>query len=520
MIVPQSLWREIEQAFAEQEVWRGHWEDVFELTVPQRTQRFRNSRGDKVAPYIYDSTASQAAERLANQMVSVLTPAGVPWMALTPGPMVEGDDRIILGRLLHKVNRLIWHYVDKSALSVAFQPVMLDAMVTGGCLKVEPSDSGEGIRCEAVPITEVAYRVGREGVVDRVYHKRMVTAHEILNVWGDVVPEDQRKIFEDHPSELFEVISCCIPEGQRFRYYDILSMGRIVLVDKTMKRNPYKVLRWSETTGSQYSRGPAMVEYPSILTLNTLAEYQIKAAAFDLLGIWLVEDDGVLNPYTIELVPGAKIPVGNTSLAAPAIRRADDSGSGRNRIGQDVINDRREAILKAFYADKFSPLEGTKMSAAEIVERAKDLSDTLGAVWGRIETEILRPIAVDFLEILKSQGVFRELGSDVGELLKLDRRNLDVVFLGTLAQAQRLQNAQGLVQYLTMAAQIGAADPEAALVVDTAAAMRQIAEYMAVPFDLIKTGDEIAEITQAAAPMIDSVMAAEQGGQNVASTGF
>lgn len=506
------IWREVETAFAEQETWRSHWDDVFELVVPHRSKRYKESRGDKVAPYIYDSTAALAAERLANQMVSVLTPAGVPWLMLTPGPKWQGDDRLALARMLQPINRTLWYYVDQSALSVSLQPVLTDMTVTAGCIKIEPADSGIGVRTEAVPIDEVAYRRGRAGIVDFVYHKRWVAGHDILQTWGDAVPERQHEVISRAPNEKFVVISACVPSGSRFRYYDLLEMDHVVLVDKTLKRNPYKILRWSETSSSQYSRGPGMVAYPDILNLNTMAEYQLKAAAFDLLGIWLVEDDGVLNPHTIDLVPGARIAVGNTSLAQPAIRRADDSGQARNRIGQDVINDRREAVLRAFYADKFSPIEGTKMSAAEILERAKELSDTLGAVWGRIESEGLRPIAADYVDILREQGAFSDLGDEVTQLLRVDRQDLDVVFLGTLAQAQRLQTAQGIIQYATVASQLGAADPEAALVVDMAMALRQVAEMMGVPADMIKTNDEIAEITQAAAPMVDQAMMAEMGG--------
>ena len=506
------IWREVDSAFTEQETWRGHWDDVFELVIPQRSRRYKTSHGDKVAPYIYDSTAALAAERLANQMVSVLTPAGVPWLMLTPGPKWEGDDRVNLARALLPVNKLLWYYVDQSALSVALQPVMLDAMVSAGCVKVEPADEGRGLRTEAVPIDEVAFRRGRRGLIDRVYHKRGVPGYEVLEVWGDLIPEREREQISRAQNEPQTIISCCVPDGKQFRYYDMLETGRHILVEKTLKRNPYKVLRWSETSHTQYSRGPGMVVYPDILNLNTMGEYQLKAAAFDLLGIWLVEDDGVLNPHTIDLVPGARIAVGNTSLAAPALRRADDSGQGRNRIGQEVINDRREAILKAFYADKFSPIAGTKMSAAEIVERAKELSDTLGSVWGRIEAEMLRPIAQDFVETLREQGVFREMGEEVSNLLRLDRQVLDVTFLGTMAQAQRLQTAQGIIQYATMAAQLGAADPEAALVVDMAMALRQVAEMMSVPADMIKTNEEVAEITEQAAPMVDQALAAEMGG--------
>ena len=151
-------------------------------------------------------------------------------------------------------------------------------------------------------------------------------------------------------------------------------------------------------------------------------------------------------------------------------------------------------ITKALFADKFSPIEGDKMSATEILQRSQDLAQTLGAVWGRIEAELLRPVAVMYLDILKDVGAFNGLGPEVVGLLDINRKDLDIRFLGTLAQAQQMQNVQGLFQYLAMQQQSALQDPEVNMLVDLVASMQTAAESMGLPPKLLRTKAQREEI--------------------------
>src|SRR3546814_6808214 len=65
-----------------------------------------------------------------------------------------------------------------------------------------------------------------------------------------------------------------------------------------------------------------MKALPDIKTANKVVELILKNASIAVTGIWQADDDGVLNPATVRLVPGAIIPkaqgsAGLTPLAAP-----------------------------------------------------------------------------------------------------------------------------------------------------------------------------------------------------------
>jgi hypothetical protein len=108
------------------------------------------------------------------------------------------------------------------------------------------------------------------------------------------------------------------------------------------------------------------------------------------------------------------------------------------------------------------------------------------------------------LEILKDQGVFKGIegvDDDVIRLLNIDRKELDVRFLGTLSQAQYMQNAQGLMQYLAMTQGAAQADPELTIMIDTKEGYRELAEDMTISPNLIRTSEQMKEIIDLAMKM-------------------
>ena len=69
--------------------------------------------------------------------------------------------------------------------------------------------------------------------------------------------------------------------------------------------------------GEGYGRSPVMKALPDIKTANKVVELVLKNASIAVTGIWQADDDGVLNPAAVKLVPGAIIPkaVGSAGLA-------------------------------------------------------------------------------------------------------------------------------------------------------------------------------------------------------------
>jgi len=137
-----------------------------------------------------------------------------------------------------------------------------------------------------------------------------------------------------------------------------------------------------------------------------VVELVLKNASIAVTGIWQADDDGVLNPATIKLVPGAIIPkavgsAGLTPLEAP----------GRFDVSQLVLDDLRAAIRKALLADKLGQINAPRMTATEVLERAAEMARVLGATFGRLQSELLSPLISRTIAILARRGEIPPLSS-------------------------------------------------------------------------------------------------------------
>lgn len=178
----------------------------------------------------------------------------------------------------------------------------------------------------------------------------------------------------------------------------------------------------------------------------------------------------MLNPATIRLVPGTIIPkavgsAGLTPLANP----------GRFDVSQLVLDDLRARIRHALLADRLGPLDQPRMTATEVVERSAEMARLLGATYGRLQAELLTPLVLRAVGILRRRGEIPDIAVD-GRTVALQHRS-------PLAQAQAQRDVQATLRWLDTARQLG---PEALSAVDVAATARWLGEAFGVPAKLVR----------------------------------
>src|SRR3546814_19576753 len=88
-----------------------------------------------------------------------------------------------------------------------------------------------------------------------------------------------------------------------------------------------------------------MKALPDIKTANKVVELILNNASIAVTGIWQADDDGVLNPSTVRVVPGAIIPKaqGSAGLTPPAAPGRFDVSqlvqrSEERRVGKDCVS--------------------------------------------------------------------------------------------------------------------------------------------------------------------------------------
>jgi hypothetical protein len=246
--------------------------------------------------------------------------------------------------------------------------------------------------------------------------------------------------------------------------------GPALLAEARFQDSPYVNFRWLKAPGEAYGRSPVMKALPDIKTANKVVELVLKNASIAVTGIWQADDDGVLNPAAVRLVPGTIIPKavgssGLTPLEAP----------GKFDVSELVLEDLRGRIRQALLADQLGQINAPRMTATEVLERAAEISRLLGATYGRLQAELLTPLVLRALAILRRRGEVPDLVVD-GRLIELQYRS-------PLAQAQAQRDVQTALTWLETAAALG---PEAMAAVDSAAAVRWLGERFGVPGELIR----------------------------------
>jgi hypothetical protein len=249
------------------------------------------------------------------------------------------------------------------------------------------------------------------------------------------------------------------------------------------------ISRYMKVAGEIYGRGPLMTALPDIKTLNKTIELLLKNASLAVAGVYTAADDGVLNPNTVKLVPGAIIPVArNGGPQGPALQALPRSGDFN--VSQLVINDLRSNIKRILLDESLPPDNMSARSATEIVERMKELAQNLGSAFGRLINETMIPLVAKILEVMDERGL-------IDMPLRVNGLEVKVVPVAPLAMAQNMEEVNAILQYtqLMVSGQFGS-DGQLALKND--AVVDYIGDKLGVPAIVRNTREERAVLMEEA----------------------
>ncbi len=449
---PEALLAGYRRAEAQRRPWEALWRDCAAHALPD---------GGTGAWRPCDATAADAAEQLAASLLAELTPPFERWVGFEPGTDAGPE----AAEALETVAETVQGHLDRSAFAVEIHQALLDLVVLGtGCLLFEESALGRAsaFRFTAVPLKEAVLEEGPEGRLDRVWRRRALG------------PAQLRARFPRAPALAgegpFGVVEAVMPEPDGgYRYRAVLEGGEgraaQMLAEGRFAVSPFICFRWLKAPGEVYGRSPVMKALPDIKTADKVVELILKNASIAATGIWQADDDGVLDPSQVELVPGAVMPkavgsAGLTPLAAP----------GRFDVSQLVLEDLRKRIRHALLADRLAEPASPAMTATEVLERAAETARLLGATYGRLEAELLTPLIERALAILARRGE--------APAFALDGRDAGLRLRSPLAQAAGRREAGAALTWLGAVAGLG---PEALAAVDIGRAARWLGARLGVP---------------------------------------
>ena len=507
MMTPEQLKKRYDAAWSRKEQWRDLYEQCYQYALPQRNLYdgywTGGTGGRQKGSTVFDSTAVHGVQRFANRLQSGLFPPDKEWMTLEPGSDIPEDVRGEVRQGLQGYTDKFFTLLRQTNFDLAMGEFLMDLCVGTGVMLVQPGDDLQPITFQAIPQFLVALEEGPQGTVENVFRKVRVAAENIQRQWPDAdIPDKLERLIEDKPQEpvmLQESTVLNVEDGD-YGYYvcykDEADTAQI-LVHRYLKTSPWIISRYMKVAGEVMGRGPVVQSLADILTLNKAVELLLKNASLNIAGVFTAVDDGILNPQTIRVVPGAVIPVAsNGGPRGPSIQPLPRSGD--IQLTQIVLQDLRMNIKRTLLDDSLPPDNMSARSATEIVERMRELATNLGSAFGRLITETMVPLVRRSMAIMDSAGL-------ISLPLKINGLEVKIVPVSPLAKAQNMDDVQDVLQWLQVASSLG---PVGQATAKMDAISDYVADKLGVPMQLRTDDDERMEMENMMQEMMQQQMAA------------
>lgn len=398
--------------------------EIADLCMPWRATAFTGD-GQREPVALYDHTGLVSVEELVSRLVSGIAPDGVHYASLDDAGRAEDPLR---SEALDIAEEILFRRLEQAFVSDAFAGAIRDLVAFGtACVRVERSRLVQPLHVSVVPLQHV-YLTPGSGSEIRALH----IAWPLLRADAErQFPVLREAGTSRQPDDRVTVIESWMrdPAVSADRWRQCFHIGGSRKLGDATEHTipPYVVARWSVSPGEVWGIGRGQVALPAMRTVNEAMRMILAHAEMALAGMWQAEDDGVLNPYTIRLEPGAIVPIAAGSRGLLPLQPA----AADVRLGQLVLDDHRTSIRQAFYAETITTrTSDTPPTALEIQQRMRELARQIGPAFAHLWRELVGPV------LQRCIGILAEVG-DLPRPTAALARQMRLVPKGTLVTAQK-----------------------------------------------------------------------------------
>jgi len=481
--MPDERVKGYERKFAELKLRRTpfepYWNDLREM-VRSTAQRFgsqSNITPDPApSPYSFDSTATWALDQLASGLHSSLTSPNERWFHL--GVDSDRGEQLAMPvrAWIEEVSDILYQAFQhpRSTFHSSLHEDYLDIGCFGTGVLYIDYDPAFGSTCyKAFPLHDCWADESSNFQVDTLYRKTTYTKRQLVQAFPGI-NEASEKVFKSGDDRLFEVIHIAHPRSDRSpepgpmnkRYASVwvcFELG-FILKESGYDFFPYMVPRWTKYAGELYGRGPGMNSLPDIRMLNAMWKTILRAAQKMADPPLMLPDDGFMLP--LRTTPGGlnyyRTGMAERIEALPVPSRLD--------VPVDILRDRQEAILKAFYVDwLLMDRKKERQTAFEIHDARQEKMVLMAPMVGRLKSELLGPIITSTYSLLAAWGHIPDAPEEL-----MDNRPLRINYVSPAFKAQQSSKSQSIERYLQQLLPLTQVDPT---VLDALDMDRLVQEY-------------------------------------------
>jgi len=518
--------------------WYSFYQDVANYVMPRKAEiltKTTTPNFDKTQR-IFDSTAVQANQVLANGHLSWMTPHETPWFSFDPPPQVAGDKSKswfkwcteIAQNELSRSNfysEIHEFYLDRGGFGTSVilceegkRNTLLFTTLLAGTYKIQEDD---------------------EGYVDTLHRDLTLTVRQAAEKFGaENLHETVRQMLESgNPKELDAELSflhAIFPRNDEDRMPDKIDGPNkpwaSVYVDRRHKHvcreggydeQPFFCSRYLKWSSSVYGYSPAWIALPDARQLNFLQMNLDALCEIQVFPRLLVPDT---HEGDIDLrAHGMTFFDPNMPNALPR----EWATQGRYDIGLERAQEKQKAINEAYMVDvfrMFSQLD-KQMTAREVSERASEKLTQFSSTFARMTTELFNPLLRRVFNVLARAGKFppmpREAMETVGNVLYVPEPELNYSSRIALASKQLANSA--LLRQLETDMEVAQFKPEILDNYDWDTIVRETSRNNGLPENWLSPVDAVEEMrsqraqAQAAAQQQQQVETIANAAQKVGS---
>ena len=490
----------VSELVQERASWMAHWREISEYQQP-RAGRFvitDRNRGEKRHQSIYDRTAIGAHRTLAAGLMSGMTSPARPWFRLG----LQDRDLMEYGPVktwLHRTGLLLRSIFASSNTYRALQQGYGELGLFGTWADVVEPNFDNVMHHHPLTVGEYALATNDLGVVDTLMREYEMTVGQIVKKFGKANISQAVKNLHDRGqlNAWVKVVHLVEPRADRDPskrdaanmafascYFEAANDNtNRYLRESGYKRFPVLAPRWETQGGDIYGHSPGM---ECLGDVKQLQHQQLrKSQAIDYQS-----NPPLQVPIELKDAAKARLPGGvsyyNQVTPGGGIRTAYEVNLDLGALREDIV-DVRGRIRAAYYEDLFLMLANdtrSGISATEVAERHEEKLLMLGPVLERLHNELLSPKIDIAFDYAAEAGILPEIPPE------LEGVDLNIEFVSTLAQAQRIVAAQGMDRLIGTVSSMAALWPEVRHKINAMQVVDDYADVYGVNPELVHDDDQ------------------------------
>ncbi len=439
----ERIIKRYESAKANKMSWDEHIRECYRYFMPERNTIDKREHGAKKREWVFDSTAQDSLEDFATRMESELIPANVNWMKLEAGSDIPEEEVEKTDEFLEETTDIVFNHIKSSNFSSQAHTAFLDLGISTGALIVEEGDgvqSSLNFRC--VSLSELVIEQSQQGIVKTVFREFKLPVNDIAEIYPNAnLPEKLKQLIANSPTTEVTLLEGTIYNGNMYDNVVLYPEGKHFLIREEIESSPWVVFRESTIPGETYGRGRAMTCLPDVKSLNVMVRDYLKGLAWWSNPSFTATDDGVINPYQFNPVPGAVHPVGSNDNSNPTLRPLDVGG--QPAIAMDAISRIQDSVRRVMISKPFGNIEETPVrTATEMSYRQADTAKTALGASSRIQNELLETLIDRCVYILKKAGKIADF--------RVDGKEVKIKYTSPAARSQDEQQLAAIGRAMEM----------------------------------------------------------------------